>query len=131
MAETEISVHGRKKIATLQKEFNKKFSYLHLAVCGPEARALVAGGSSIQLLPGDKSLAEVRTKVAPGDISIHGRTLVSTLEGKFDTVFGLYVQVYYLRGDGLRYYTSGAQDAMSLTALNRKGKEEGWKEGEE
>lgn len=32
---TEITTTGSKKVSTLAKEFNKKFSYLRLKICPP------------------------------------------------------------------------------------------------
>ena len=57
---TEISVSGNKKIATLQKEFNKKFPYIRLGIYYSYARQQVAKGETITQIDGDKTLASVR-----------------------------------------------------------------------
>lgn len=126
---TEISVTGNKKIGTLQKEFNKKFPYIRLGIFYSYARQQVAKGEAIYNIPEDKTLASVRRADFGGDISISGNKKVKSLEQEFDKVFGLYAQVCYRKADGKGYYTSGSQDAMTLSALNAYGEKNGWKKG--
>ena len=118
-----ISVTGNKKLKTLQKQFNKKFPYLSLSVF-----PLSEKKKSTQHPHGsEKRISEVRTKTNPGDISIHGRTLASSIEKQFEKIFGLYAQVCWTESDGSRYYTTGAKDKMSLSQLSKLGEKEGWK----
>lgn len=124
-----ISVSGNKKIATLQKEFNEQFPYLHLCIAYSYARKDVAKGGSITNIPGDKTLASVRRGNGTGKISIAGNKKIATLEKEFDTEFGLYVQVCYAKKDGHAFYTSGASDSMTLSAFNEYCKKEGYKKG--
>ena len=126
---TEISVTGNKKIITLQKEFNKKFPYLRLAICFSYMRDAVRKGETITQIDGDRTLASVRRADSGGDISISGNKKIKSLENEFDKVFGLYVQVCYTESDGHRYYTSGSSDEMTLSAFNEKCKNEGCKKG--
>ena len=126
---TEISVTGNKKIITLQKEFNKKFPYLRLAICFSYMRDAVKKGETISQIDGDRTLASVRRADSGGDISISGNKKIKSLENEFDKVFGLYVQVCYTVSDGHRYYTSGSLDEMTLAAFNEKCKNEGCKKG--
>lgn len=112
----EVTVSGNKKIETLMKQFNEKFPYLQLGIFPMSAK------DDKTKTPVDKSLtiAKVRTKVAPGEISINGRKLVKNLEKEFDDIFGIYVEVCYCGKDGIDYYTAGAYDDLSLTALNNE-----------
>lgn len=112
----EVTVSGNKKIETLMKQFNEKFPYLQLGIFPMSAK------DDKTKTPVDKSLtiAKVRTKVAPGEISINGRKLVKNLEREFDDIFGIYVEVCYCGKDGIDYYTAGAYDDLSLTALNNE-----------
>ncbi len=126
---SEITVSGNKKIATLQKEFNKKFPYLRLGIFYSYARNAVKKGESITNIDGDKTLASVRRADSGGSISISGNKKVKSVEKEFDTVFGLYCQICYTESDGKRYYTSGASDEMTLSALNAYGEKNGWKKG--
>lgn len=126
---TEISVSGNKKIATLQKEFNKKFPYIRLGIYYSYARQQVAKGETITQIDGDKTLASVRRADSGGDISISGNKKIRTLEKEFDTVFGLYAQVCYTTAEGNRYYTSGSKDDMTLSAFNAECEKNGCKKG--
>lgn len=125
----EISVSGNKKIATLQKEFNKKFPFIRLGIYYSYARQAVAKGESITQIDGDKTLASVRRADSGGDISISGNKKIKSLEKEFDTVFGLYAQVCYTDKDGHRYYTSGSLDDMTLAAFNAYCEKNGCKKG--
>ena len=120
-----ISVTGNKKLKTLQKEINKKFPYLFLSVYPLSMKK----ESSKAPHDSEKRISEVRTKTNPGDISIHGRTLVGNIEKQFEKIFGLYSQVCYTKSDGGYYYTSRSLDEMNLTQLNKYGEKEGWKKG--
>lgn len=127
---SELSVSGNKKIDTLRKEFNKKFPYLRLGIYYSYARQQVKKGESITPIDGSKTLASVRRTDSGGDISISGNKRIGSLEKEFDTVFGLYCQVCYTDADGKRYYTSGSDDNMTLSAFNKKCEAEGCKKGE-
>lgn len=74
-----------------------------------------------------KTIANVRTKVTPGDITITGNKQVKTLEKEFEQIFGLYAQVCYTTKEGQRYYTSGSTDSMTLNAFNKKCEADGCK----
>lgn len=126
---TEITVSGNKKIATLQKEFNKKFPYIRLGIFYSYARNAVKKGETITNIDGDKTLASVRRADSGGSISISGNKKVKSVEKEFDTVFGLYCQICYTNAEGNRYYTSEASDEMTLSALNAYGEKNGWKKG--
>jgi len=77
--------------------------------------------------PSNKKISEIRTKTASGDITITGNKKVGNLEKEFETVYGLYAQVCIIDKDGTGYYTSGKYDAMTLTAINKYGENDGWK----
>lgn len=124
---TEISVTGNKKIATLQKEFNKHFPYLQLCIFYSYARQAVARGEAIIPIEGDKTLASVRRADSGGDISITGNKKIKTLEKEFDTVFGLYAQVCFTTKEGKGVYTSGMLDDLTLSAFNKACEDAGCK----
>lgn len=127
---TDVSVSGNKKIASLCKEFNKKFPYLRLGIFYSYARQQVAKGEAIKPIDGSKTLASVRRADSGGDISISGNKKIKSLEKEFDTVFGLYCQVCYTEGDGHRYYTSGSNDEKTLSAFNAECEKNGCKKNE-
>ena len=120
-----VSVTGNKKIATLQKEFNEQFPYLRLSIYYSYMR----NEKTKTPLSGDKTLASVRRGNGTGKISINGNKKISSLEKEFDTEFGLYAQVCYTEKDGSRYYTSGSDDAKTLSAFNAECQKNKCKKG--
>lgn len=124
-----ISVTGNKKIATLMKEFNEQFPYIRLGIFYSYARKAVSKGETITNIPGDKTIASVRRGDGKGNVSIAGNKRISSLEKEFDNEFGLYCQVCYTTKDGKRYYTSGSDDAKTLSSFNEECKKKGCKKG--
>lgn len=120
----EISVTGNKKIATLQKEFNKQFPYLCLCLFDESQR----NESRKYQLNGDKTLASVRRKDTGGTISIAGNKKIKTLEAEFDKVFGLYAEVCYTDANG-SYYTRGSNDDKTISSFNAECEKNGCKKG--
>lgn len=127
---TTISTNGRKKLKTLQDEFNDKFPQLKIAFSLKPS--IDEKGESIyipksDLLDNNKTLSEVRTKTGSGKISINGRKKVENLEKEFQDVFGLFVQVSrWTRDDktGKEYWLqSFATDDWNLTFQNNWSKD--------
>ena len=128
---TTISTNGRKKLKTLQDEFNDKFPQLKIAFSLKPS--IDEKGESIyipksDLLDNNKTLSEVRTKTGSGKISINGRKKVENLEKEFQDVFGLFVQVSrWTRDDktGKEYWLqSFATDDWNLTKQNNFSKKD-------
>jgi len=103
---SELSMNGKKKIETFQKEFTQKFSYLTLVFLDKERRAIDIS----------KSLSEVR-QVKGEDISIIASLKVNTLEKRFLANFGLIVEVAYQK-TGKVVYTKDNVD-KTLNELNK------------
>jgi uncharacterized protein (TIGR02145 family) len=103
---SELSMNGRKKIETLQKEFTQKFPYLTLVFLDKERRAIDIS----------KSLSEVR-QAKGADISIIASLKVNTLEKRFLENFGLVVEVAYQKSDKI-VYTKDNVD-KTLNELNK------------
>lgn len=122
-----ISVTGNKKIETLKKEFTSKYPYLKLLVCPMSEKEKAEKGLRISQVDTSLTIANVRTKVAPGNITITGNKLVKTLEKEFEDIFGLYVQVAHTNEDGRCMYSTlrGGGDNMTLSAYNKKREEQG------
>ena len=102
----ELSMNGRKKIETLQKEFTQKFPYLTLIFLDKERRAIDIS----------KSLSEVR-QAKGEDISIIASLKVNTLEKRFLTNFGLVVEIAYQKSDKVIYTKDNVN--KSLNELNK------------
>lgn len=103
---SELSMNGKKKIETLQKEFTQKFPYLTLVFLDKEKRAIDIS----------KSLSEVR-QAKGDDISIIASLKVNTLEKRFLENFGLHVEVAYQKSNKV-VYTKDNVD-KTLNELNK------------
>jgi len=108
----ELSMNGRKKIETIQKEFTNKFNYLTLLFLDENRKSLDIS----------KSLSEVR-KVKGTDISINAGLKVNTLEARFRDNYGLMVEVAYMK-DGKVLHTKDNVD-KTLNEMNRWCEENG------
>lgn len=116
---TEISVNGNKKIATLQKEFSRKFPYTGIYVFDPSMKPIALVGGPISPFNPELTIAAVRRVNSGGSISINGHKKIGTLEKEFEEVFGLYIQVCCQTVRNQRHYTMPEQDAYTLTAYNK------------
>lgn len=93
---------------------------MRLLICPPESKELVANGKSIYGVDHTKTLSEVRSTKGKGEISFTGSKKIGTIEGEFEKIFGLYVQICYITKEGKRHYTTNAEDGLTLGALNHK-----------
>ena len=104
---SELSMNGRKKIETLQKEFTQKFPYLTLVFLDKERRAIDIS----------KSLSEVR-QAKGEDISIIASLKVNTLEKRFLANFGLVVEVAFQKSDKVVLLNSDTPAGKAFMAEN-------------
>ena len=102
---SELSMNGRKKIETLQQDFNQKFEYLNLTFFD---------NTGIEI-PKDKTLSEIR-KSKGEDISIIASLKISTLEKKFEEEIGINVEVSYKKGGQILHTVD--QNQLTLNELN-------------
>ncbi len=108
----ELSMNGRKKIATIQKQFTNKFNYLTLLFLDENRKSLDIS----------KSLSEVR-KVKGADISINAGLKVNTLEARFRDNYGLMVEVAYMKDDKVLHTKDNVD--KTLNEMNRWCEENG------
>ena len=126
---TTISTNGRKKLKTLQDDFNDKFPNLKIEFFSKptiDDKGESTSSGSKYKIDNSKTLSEVRTKTGAGKISINGRKKVDTLEREFQDVFGLYIQVYWWCSykenelkDKWSQLSKDSGDDYSLSKLNR------------
>jgi len=102
----ELSMNGKKKIETLQKQFTLKFPYLTLIFLDKDRRAIDVS----------KTLSEIRQSKGD-DISIIASLKVNTLEKRFLENYGLVVEVAYQKLNKV-VYTKDSVD-KSLNELNK------------
>lgn len=121
----EITVNGNKIMKTLQKEFSKKFEYLTLCFIVDADKDKCVNVRGINT---DKRLSEVRKKVSNKELSIHGRSMVKTVENFFWEELGIACQIGICNYMGhAHYFRLGDFNTMSLTAANQWAKEAGCK----
>ena len=121
---SEITVNGNKIMKTLQKEFSKKFEYLTLCFIVDADRGKSVNIKSINT---DKRLSEVRKKVSTAEISIHGRTKISSIENYFWKELGIACQIGVCNYNDHKYYFPIGDwfNDKTLTAANTWAKEAG------
>lgn len=125
---TGISVTGNKKIETLSKEFTKAFPYLLLRVYYHCTKEKTAAGEAIPasyMIEPSRTLGNARSANTSGGMTITGRMKISSVEKEFQSVFGLHCQVCYWDASGNVLYTSGAQDAKTISAFNAECEKNG------
>jgi hypothetical protein len=118
---SEISVNGRKKLATLQKEFSEKFNYLFLGFIVVEDRGK---NVNVRSLDNTKSIAETRTKFSNKELTLHGRTLVKNMEEYFFVELGIACQiaVHNYQGKVLYFPIGDYFNGLSLSKANEWAK---------
>ena len=103
---SDISMNGRKKIQSIQKEFTEKFSHLTLLFLDDLNNEIDS----------TKSLSEVRKKKGD-ELSIIASLKISTLEKRFLTNFGIRVQVAFQKDNQLIH--TDQEDDRTLNELNQ------------
>ena len=112
----DLSVNGRKKLSTLQKDFSEKFSFLFLAFIETEDREKTINARSLDT---SKTIMETRIKFSNDEISINGRTLVRNIEKYFFEELGIACQItIHNYSDQELYFPLGYFNEMSLTKAN-------------
>jgi hypothetical protein len=101
-----ISMNGRKKIQSIQKEFTEKFSHLTLLFID----------ELNNVIDSTKSLSEVRKKKGE-DVSIIASLKIGTLEKRFLSNFGICVQVAFKKDNQLIH--TDQEDNKTLNELNK------------
>jgi uncharacterized protein involved in tellurium resistance len=120
----DITVNGRKKLATLQKEFSEAFNYLFIAFIDVADKEK---SGSLSQMDCSKSISEVRSKISNEELSLNGRTLIKNVEKYFDKELGIYCQigVHNYGGKNLYIPTDDAFNNMGLTAANKWAQDNG------
>lgn len=114
---SEITVNGRKKLATLQREFSEKFEYLFIAFIATED---INKSVNIKSLDSSKTIIETRTKFSNEEISLNGRTLVKNIEKYFYQNLGIACQIAVQNYSGHVFYFPIGDffNGLSLTKAN-------------
>ena len=115
-----IIINDRRKISSLQKEFNEVFPFLKLEFF---SKSHLPGEATPkkQLKDPAKSLGDCRTIHNKGVLVITPQMTVSELEEKFRNIFGLAVQIF--RSSGKVWLETTVTDGWSLEEQNKQGEE--------
>ena len=105
-------------IKDLQQTFNNKFPYLKIEFY-QKPHSSEKGSPKDEKLDGSLTIALARTKHNTGDLSIHGKQKISTLEQAFQDQYGLSVQVF--RKSANLWLQTTKTDHWTLTEANQKG----------
>lgn len=119
-----VSVNGRKKVSTLQKEFSTKFNFLFIAFIVPADRHKEV---DVRSLDNSKTLSELRTKFSNDDLTLNGKTLVKNIEKYFWDNLGLACQiaVHNYKGKTLYFPIGDFFNGLSLTKANEWAETQG------
>lgn len=117
----ELTVNGRIKIKTFQKEFIEKFPHLVPTLRTDDGKGI----------DNDLTIAAARVKVSgeyvpsgESDLSINGHLTIGGFETRFKNAFGIMCQICYSKG-GRSMQTHENYNEMTLSAANAKLKEDG------
>ena len=113
-----MQITDSKKLKAIQAEFQEKFPYLKLEFYEGKHESGKPSPAGKQLGP-EKTIGQVRTVQADGDLGIDGQLKVSTLETRFWQHYGLNVQVFRLSGN--LWLQTSTTDSWTLAEQNRKG----------
>ena len=116
-----IKINDKRKIVSLQEEFNKAFPYLRIEFFSRPHH--IANGSRKEniIVPHNKTIGDCRTLHNSKTISVTPAMKVSRLEQLFKDEFGLYVQVF--RKSGKIWLETTRTDDWTLAEQNEQGEE--------
>ena len=115
----EIRITDNKTIQAIQEEFSDHFPFLKLEFYA-SAHTVGEGSANDDRIDPKLTIGAIRTKLNPGELSIHGNQKVSTLEEAFQEFFGLSVQVF--RKSKELWLQTTSTDEWTLSEQNESGK---------
>src|SRR6185503_19991469 len=116
-----IRISDKKKISSLQEEFNKAFPYLRLEFFTKPHHNLNGSARQYLISESHKTIGECRKVHNSRYISITPAKSVSSLEQIINDVFGLFVQVF--RQSGRVWLETTRTDDWTLAEQNKQGEE--------
>ena len=122
---SDITVNGRIKVSTFQRDFLKKFPYLIPTLRTTDGKGIdnsltIAGARS-------KAVGEYKPS-GEAELSINGNLQVGSFERRFKASFGIDCEICYKTAGGRMMRTSAEHDKLTLASLNNKMKEAGHQE---
>jgi len=115
-----LAIKGNTAISSLQRIFSEEFPYIKIEFFSqPHAKGKPT--SAKLMMPGNRTLAEIRSFSKEGEMDIVPEMTVDQLEQEFENSFGLHVQVF--RKSGRIWLETTATDEWTLGRQNQEGKE--------
>ena len=111
-------IQDSKTIGQIQKEFQGKFPGLKIEFYESSHEEHKGSNPNTQYEP-SVSLRDIRSQHTEGDVTIRPEMTISEVEGMFEELFGLHVQIFR-RSKGLWLQTISTDD-WTLEKQNRKG----------
>ncbi|MGZ4034862.1 MAG: hypothetical protein ACXVNN_01130 [Bacteroidia bacterium] len=113
-----IVINDRRKIFTIQEEFNTMFPYLKLEFFSKPDKPGATSAKKFMKHPG-KTLGEYRTIRNKSGITITPLMTVEDLERRFDDIYGVGVKLF--RKSGKAWLETSVTDEWTLEEQNRQG----------
>lgn len=107
-------------ISNLQRTFAEQFPFIKIEFFSqPHAKGKPT--SAKLMIPGNRTLAEIKSFAKEGELDVNPDMTVDQLEQTFENKFGLYVQVF--RKSGRIWLETTATDEWTLSRQNQEGRE--------
>lgn len=122
----DVTVNGRIKVSTFQKEFLKNFPYLLPTLRTPDGKgidnSLTIAGARAKAVGGDYKPS------GEAELSVNGNLQVGSFEKRFKAAFGIDCEICYESPGGRLTKTNADHDKKTLTTLNAEMKAAGCQE---
>lgn len=122
----DITLNGRIKVSTFQKEFIKNFPYLVPTMRTPDGKgidnSLTIAGARAKAVGGDYKPS------GEAELSVNGNLQVGSFENRFKAAFGMDCKICYKSPGGKLTKTNANHDKLTLSKLNAEMKAAGCQE---
>ncbi len=115
-----IHINDSSTTKEIKEKFSRVYPYLKLEFFNKPHGEKEASVKE-DLIKGDKTIGEIRTKRNEGDLIIHPTTKAGELEQAFEDKFGIHVQVF--RKSGRIWLETTSTDNWTLKEQNEVGME--------
>jgi hypothetical protein len=113
-----VEIEDKRKILDLQNDFNKAFPYLKIEFFSI-AHKEGDGTAKKYMIANTKTLGECRKQHTNGSFTINSKMTVTELESRFNTIYGLSVQLF--RKSGRAWLETTVTDGWTLEEQNNEG----------
>ena len=114
-----LMINQNQKISEIIEKFNQVFPFLKIEFFSNPINSFGNKKRNL-IIYADKTLGECRTIVKQGELTVSPHMTVSDLENKFNSIYGLLVQVY--RKSGKAWLETTLTDSWTLEEQNNQGR---------